>query len=258
MEFVLTHPDTGTKSILVLFDGVPYEADSDHPWWDEIVDLVLEDDLRVLDLFPIRPGDVRASLDGGSLRNVEHSTAERAGREAVSAEDLAQAIDGAPPERGAPESHDEVERMARERDRGWRAAKGANEGEEKMADERDEALARVERLREALTGLIRWLQMPNDYVRVSAEAALNRARAALVATQGEGEPSPTHVLQLRQGHLSIEEFERGVADTEGALTAEELAEYQRCQDSIVAAHRGPGVLDASAGHSTTERSSGNA
>lgn len=55
MEFVLTHPDTGTKSILVLFDGVPYEADSDHPWWDEIVDLVLEDDPRVLDLFPIRP-----------------------------------------------------------------------------------------------------------------------------------------------------------------------------------------------------------
>lgn len=55
MEFVLTHPDTGTKNILVLFDGVPYEADSDHPWWDEIVDLVLEDDPRVLDLFPIRP-----------------------------------------------------------------------------------------------------------------------------------------------------------------------------------------------------------
>lgn len=55
MEFVLTHPNTGTKSILVLFDGVPYEADSDHPWWDEIVDLVLEDDPRVLDLFPIRP-----------------------------------------------------------------------------------------------------------------------------------------------------------------------------------------------------------
>jgi hypothetical protein len=55
MEFVLTHPDTGIKSILVLFDGVPYEADSDHPWWDEIVDLVLDDDPRVLDLFPIRP-----------------------------------------------------------------------------------------------------------------------------------------------------------------------------------------------------------
>jgi hypothetical protein len=55
MEFTLTHPDIGTKSILVLFDGVPYEADSNHPWWEEIVDLVLDDDPRVLDLFPIRP-----------------------------------------------------------------------------------------------------------------------------------------------------------------------------------------------------------
>jgi hypothetical protein len=54
MEFTLTHPDVGTKTILVLFDGVPYEADSNHPWWDEIVDLVLDDDPRVLDLFPIR------------------------------------------------------------------------------------------------------------------------------------------------------------------------------------------------------------
>lgn len=55
MEFVLTHPDTGTKGILVIFDGVPYEANSDHPWWDEIVRLCLADDERVLDLFPIRP-----------------------------------------------------------------------------------------------------------------------------------------------------------------------------------------------------------
>jgi hypothetical protein len=54
MEFTLTHPDIGIKNILVLFDGVPYEADSNHPWWDEIVDLVLDDDPRVLDLFPIR------------------------------------------------------------------------------------------------------------------------------------------------------------------------------------------------------------
>lgn len=54
MEFVLTHPDSGLKQILVLFDGVPYEADSDHPWWDEIVRLCLADDARVLDLFPIR------------------------------------------------------------------------------------------------------------------------------------------------------------------------------------------------------------
>jgi hypothetical protein len=55
MEFVLAHPDIGPKSILILFDGVPYEADSNHPWWEEIVDLALEDDPRVLDLFPIRP-----------------------------------------------------------------------------------------------------------------------------------------------------------------------------------------------------------
>lgn len=55
MEFVLTHPDTGIKEILVIFDGVPYEANSDHPWWDEIVRLCLADDARVLDLFPIRP-----------------------------------------------------------------------------------------------------------------------------------------------------------------------------------------------------------
>jgi hypothetical protein len=55
MEFVLTHPDLGLKQILVIFDGVPYEADSDHPWWDEIMRLCLADDPRVLDLFPIRP-----------------------------------------------------------------------------------------------------------------------------------------------------------------------------------------------------------
>ncbi len=55
MEFTLTHPDTGLKQILVIFDGVPYEADSEHPWWDEIVRLCLADDSRVLDLFPIRP-----------------------------------------------------------------------------------------------------------------------------------------------------------------------------------------------------------
>jgi hypothetical protein len=55
MEFALTHPDTGIKEILVLFDGVPYEANSDHPWWDEIIRLCLADDERVLDLFPIRP-----------------------------------------------------------------------------------------------------------------------------------------------------------------------------------------------------------
>lgn len=54
MEFTLTHPDSGLASIVVLFDGVPYEANSNHPWWEEIVDLVLEDDPRVLDLFPIR------------------------------------------------------------------------------------------------------------------------------------------------------------------------------------------------------------
>jgi hypothetical protein len=54
MEFVLTHPDEGLKNITVLFDGVPYVADSDHPWWDEIIDFVLDDDPRVLDLFPIR------------------------------------------------------------------------------------------------------------------------------------------------------------------------------------------------------------
>jgi hypothetical protein len=56
MEFTLTHPDIGTKNILVLFDGVPYEADSNHPWWHEIVDLVLDDGPRVLDLFPMRFG----------------------------------------------------------------------------------------------------------------------------------------------------------------------------------------------------------
>lgn len=55
MEFALTHPDTGIKQITVIFDGVPYEADSNHPWWDEIVRLCLADDERVLDLFPIRP-----------------------------------------------------------------------------------------------------------------------------------------------------------------------------------------------------------
>lgn len=55
MEFILTHPDAGTKTITVLFDGVPYETDSTNQWWEEIVDLVLEDDSRVLDLFPIRP-----------------------------------------------------------------------------------------------------------------------------------------------------------------------------------------------------------
>ena len=52
MEFVLTHPDTGLKQILVIFDGVPYEADSDHRWWNEIVQLCIADDPRVLDLFP--------------------------------------------------------------------------------------------------------------------------------------------------------------------------------------------------------------
>lgn len=55
MEFTLTHPDVGPKSILLLFDGVPYLAYSDHPWWDEIVDLALEDDPRVLDLFALYP-----------------------------------------------------------------------------------------------------------------------------------------------------------------------------------------------------------
>ena len=55
MEFALTHPDSGLKEILVIFDGVPYEANSDHPWWDEIIRLCLADDERVLDLFPIRP-----------------------------------------------------------------------------------------------------------------------------------------------------------------------------------------------------------
>lgn len=55
MEFILTHPDIGIKEILVIFEGVPYEANSDHPWWDEIIRLCLADDPRVLDLFPIRP-----------------------------------------------------------------------------------------------------------------------------------------------------------------------------------------------------------
>ena len=54
MEFRLDHPDTGLKTILVIFDGVPYEADSDHPWWNEIIDLCLRDDPRVVDLFPKR------------------------------------------------------------------------------------------------------------------------------------------------------------------------------------------------------------
>ncbi len=55
MEFTLTHPDSGIKDILVIFDGVPYEANSYHPWWDEIIRLCLADDPRVLDLFPLRP-----------------------------------------------------------------------------------------------------------------------------------------------------------------------------------------------------------
>ena len=54
MEFVLTHPDLGVKQILVIFDGVPYEADSTHRWWNEIVQLCIADDPRVLDLFPDR------------------------------------------------------------------------------------------------------------------------------------------------------------------------------------------------------------
>lgn len=54
MEFTLTHPDSGIKDILVIFDGVPYEADSNHSWWDEIVYGCWNDDPRVLDLFPIR------------------------------------------------------------------------------------------------------------------------------------------------------------------------------------------------------------
>jgi len=54
MEFVLNHPDTGKATVLLIFDGVPYEADSDHVWWEEIIDLLLEDDERVVDLFPKR------------------------------------------------------------------------------------------------------------------------------------------------------------------------------------------------------------
>lgn len=54
MEFVLNHPDEGTKNIVILFEGVPYEADSNHPWWDEIVYGAFDDDPRVLDLIPIR------------------------------------------------------------------------------------------------------------------------------------------------------------------------------------------------------------
>lgn len=50
MEFLLTHPDEGIKNIIILFDGVPYETDSTHPRWDEIIDLVLEDDAKVIDL----------------------------------------------------------------------------------------------------------------------------------------------------------------------------------------------------------------
>jgi hypothetical protein len=53
MEFTLTHPDSGQANILVLFDGVPYEADSNHPWWDEILALTFKDDPRVIDLFSL-------------------------------------------------------------------------------------------------------------------------------------------------------------------------------------------------------------
>lgn len=53
MEFTFTKPDVGPIHILVIFDGVPYEADSTHPWFAEIVDLVCHDDPRALDLFPI-------------------------------------------------------------------------------------------------------------------------------------------------------------------------------------------------------------
>lgn len=55
MEFTITQSDLGNANITLLLDGVPYEADSTHPWWEEIVDLALENDPRVVDLFPIRP-----------------------------------------------------------------------------------------------------------------------------------------------------------------------------------------------------------
>jgi hypothetical protein len=55
MEFVLTHPDVGLETISILKpDGVPVEADSNHPWWNEIVDFVLRDDERALALFPLK------------------------------------------------------------------------------------------------------------------------------------------------------------------------------------------------------------
>ena len=54
MEFLLTHPDTGLKTITILKpDGVPYEADSNHPWWEEIVTGAFNDDERIFDLFSI-------------------------------------------------------------------------------------------------------------------------------------------------------------------------------------------------------------
>lgn len=63
MEFTLTHPDAGPKSILLLYDGVPYLAHSDHPWFYEIVDLALEDDPRVLELFALCPQELDAEED---------------------------------------------------------------------------------------------------------------------------------------------------------------------------------------------------
>jgi hypothetical protein len=54
MNFTLNHFDDGIEHLSVdLGDAGIYEADSDHPWWDEIVDLVANEDWRVRDLFPL-------------------------------------------------------------------------------------------------------------------------------------------------------------------------------------------------------------
>lgn len=55
MEFALTHPDTGLKHLLIIYEGVPYEVDSDHPWWKKIVHLTLNNDPHVIDLLTIIP-----------------------------------------------------------------------------------------------------------------------------------------------------------------------------------------------------------
>ncbi len=63
MDYTLTHFENGDEHIRVLVDDVPYEADSNHPWWDEIVDLVMNNERRVLDLFPFRCAQTKVDLD---------------------------------------------------------------------------------------------------------------------------------------------------------------------------------------------------